>query len=31
MEQRAIRALLEQVASGSVPVDEALLKLKMEP
>lgn len=31
MEQRAIRALLEQVANGSVPVDEALLKLKMEP
>ena len=31
MEQRAIKALLEQVAAGQVDVNDALLKLKMEP
>ena len=31
MEQRAIKALLEQVAAGQVDVDDALLRLKMEP
>ena len=31
MEQRAIKALLEQVAAGQVNVDDALLKLKLEP
>ena len=31
MEQRAIKALLEQVAAGQVNVNDALLKLKMEP
>ena len=31
MEQRAIKALLEQVATGQVNVDDALLKLKLEP
>ena len=31
MEQKAIRALLSRVKSGEVSVDEAILKLKMEP
>ncbi len=31
MEQRAIKALLEQVAAGQVDVNDALLRLKMEP
>ena len=31
MEQRAIKALLEQVAAGQVNVDDALLQLKLEP
>ena len=31
MEQRAIKALLEQVAAGQMEVDDALLKLKLEP
>ena len=31
MEQRAIKALLERVAAGETGVDEALLKLKLEP
>ena len=31
MEQKAIRALLSGVKSGEVSVDEAILKLKMEP
>ena len=31
MEQRAIKALLEQVAAGQMNVDDALLKLKLEP
>ena len=31
MEQRAIKALLEQVAAGQVDVNDALLKLKIEP
>ena len=31
MEQREIRALLEQVKSGGVSVDDAVLKLKMAP
>ena len=31
MEQRAIKALLEQVAAGQMDVDDALLQLKLEP
>ncbi len=31
MDQRAIKELLERVAQGSLPVDEALLRLKAEP
>ena len=31
MEQRAIKALLEQVAAGQMNVDDALLQLKLEP
>ena len=31
MEQREIRALLQQVAAGELPVDDAVLKLKLEP
>ena len=31
MEQREIRALLEQVKTGSVSVDDAVIKLKMAP
>ncbi len=31
MEQKEIRSLLEQVSAGTVSVDEAILKLKMEP
>ena len=31
MEQISIKALLEQVAAGQVDVNDALLKLKMEP
>jgi len=31
MEQKAIRALLSKVKSGEVSVDEAILKLRMEP
>ena len=31
MDQQEIRALLEQVADGKCPVDQAILRLKMEP
>ena len=31
MEQKDVRSLLEQVRSGAVSVDEAVLKLKLEP
>jgi NCAIR mutase (PurE)-related protein len=31
MDQQSIKDLLEQVAAGHVPVDEALLKLKAAP
>ena len=31
MDQQEIRALLEQVAAGKCPVDQAILRLKMEP
>ncbi len=31
MDQQEIRSLLEQVAAGKCPVDQAILRLKMEP